>query len=81
MSGISASFGYQCPRDGSKVGVSVGSGAPKCPSCGEQMVPATGADAPESLADYMCSKCDSRFGLIVGAGPITECPHCGHPIP
>ena len=81
MSDISASFGYQCPRDGSKVGVSVGSGIPKCPSCGEQMVPATGPDAPESLANYTCSKCNSSFGLMVSTGRITECPNCREPIP
>lgn len=81
MSNISASFGYECPRDGSRVLLSLGSGIPKCPSCGAQMVPATGPNAPESMANYTCSKCNSRFLLMLEAGPITECPQCGHPIP
>ena len=79
MSESSVSFGWRCPRCGTTIGVRVGGGT-NCPECGTPMVPASGPDAPESLADYVCPNCHSAFGLVVSGGPITACPQCGHPI-
>jgi len=73
------SFGMRCPQCGTTIGVQVG-GGDTCPSCGARMVPATGSDAPESLAKFYCKKCNSAFGLIVGGEPIKACPQCGAPI-
>lgn len=73
------SFGMQCPSCGTTIGVQVGGGS-TCPNCGTPMVPASGPNAPESLVNYVCKKCDSAFGLTVGTGPITACPQCGAPI-
>jgi len=56
-------------------------GSGKCPNCGDTMVAAQGPNAPESLANYHCPKCNSAFGLVVSLGPVTACPQCGHPIP
>jgi len=73
------SFGMRCPKCNTAIGVKVGGGT-KCPNCGAEMVPATGPNAPESLANYQCPKCGSAVGLRVSTGPITSCPDCGHPI-
>ena len=82
MSEADVKFGYRCARCGTTIGVSVsvGAGGSNCPSCGGPMVPATGPDAPESLANYRCPNCNSQFGLVVSTGPISACPECGHPI-
>jgi DNA-directed RNA polymerase subunit RPC12/RpoP len=76
---VNASFGMMCLQCRSVTGVLVG-GDGTCPDCGGRLVPASGSNAPESLANYQCPKCGSVTGLMVSTGPITACPDCGHPI-
>lgn len=73
--------GAHCPRCNVTIGLAASVGAPiKCPSCGQDMVAATGAPETHVLANVTCNKCGTKIGMLSVVGGPAKCPTCGEPL-
>ncbi len=73
-------IGFECPHDGTRIGMYVGATEPTCPQCSRPMRAIEGANAPEVVTNFVCPHCNTAIGAIVSTGPITACPNCKKPI-
>lgn len=72
--------GAHCPRCNVTIGLAASVGAPiKCPSCGGEMIAATGAPETHVIANVSCKKCGTRIGMMSVVGGPAKCPTCGEP--
>ena len=72
--------GAHCPHCNVTIGLVASVGGPiKCPSCGGEMVAATGTPETHVIANVSCKKCGTRIGVMSVVGGPAKCPKCGEP--